>query len=81
VWFEIGLWRAVSRLVCVGETYAANLTLDVNTEVYPVAIGEKIKVAIAKTLRLDGKAGEIGYDQSGQVLGPLPRVFSLVVLR
>ena len=53
--------------MCKSSTYDMELTLDVNSEVYPVAIGDKLTVAIASTLRKDGKAGEIGYDQSGLV--------------
>ncbi len=60
-------WLAVNRLVCVGETYGVNLTIDVNCEVYPVAAGDKLKMALASTLRLDGKIAEVGFDQSGQV--------------
>ena len=58
---------AVSRLVCKGETYDTDLTIDINADVYPVRVGEKLSVAIASTLRLDGAPTEFAWDQSGQV--------------
>ena len=61
------MYLAVSRLVCIGDTYTVKMTIDINSEVYPVAIGDKLKVALASTLRLDGKAGELGFDQTGLV--------------
>lgn len=53
--------------MCIGDTYGAQLTIDINSDVYPVVNGEKLKVTIASTLRLDGKAGELGFDQTGEV--------------
>ena len=57
----------VSRLVCKGETYNTDLTVDINSDLYPVKAGEKLSVAIASTLRLDGKPMDFSWDQSGQV--------------
>ncbi|KAL4889438.1 hypothetical protein BDV59DRAFT_195698 [Aspergillus ambiguus] len=45
----------VSRLTCTSSDNYTTFTLDVNTEIYPCAVGESISLAIASTLSLDGK--------------------------
>lgn len=46
----------VSRIEAQSEEYAMNIQLDVNTEVYPIRVGEKFRMALAPTLNLDGSA-------------------------
>jgi len=45
----------VSRLSCTSNDSETTLTLDVNCELYPCAVGESLSLALASTLSLDGK--------------------------
>lgn len=56
----------VSRLVCVGVTENVDMVVDINSEVYPVRTGDKIKVVLCTTLDPDGGEDSGVYDQSGQ---------------
>jgi DNA-directed RNA polymerase I, II, and III subunit RPABC3 len=60
----------VSRLFCSSEN--VQLILDINTQLYPMAIGEKFRLALAFTLRNDGLADEGEYDPS---VGQFIRVY------
>ena len=62
-------FERVNRLVCKGQTYETDLTLDIASEVYSLRDGEKFAFAIANTLRLDGKPDEDTYNQDGKVSG------------
>ena len=45
------------------EAYPARdvtLTLDVNTELYPLAVDEQVQVVLASTLNMDGSKDEVG---------------------
>jgi|SRR5271168_1226733 len=44
----------VSRISTYSEDKSTMLMLDLNTELYPVAIGDRVKIALALTLNLDG---------------------------
>ena len=44
----------VSRLKGNNENGDTEFTLDVNTELYPCSIGERLSIAIASSLSLDG---------------------------
>jgi DNA-directed RNA polymerases I, II, and III subunit RPABC3 len=50
----------VSRLSCTSGDSLITLTLDVNTEIYPCAVGESLSLALAATLSLDGKDESAG---------------------
>jgi DNA-directed RNA polymerases I, II, and III subunit RPABC3 len=50
----------VSRLSCTSNDSATTLTLDVNTEMYPCAVGESLSLTLASTLSLDGKDESTG---------------------
>lgn len=45
----------VSRLTCNSTDASLTFTLDVNSELYPCAVGESLSLALASTLSLDGK--------------------------
>lgn len=45
----------VSRLTCTSSDASITFTLDVNSELYPCAVGESLSMALASTLSLDGK--------------------------
>ncbi|KAJ5939296.1 RNA polymerase Rpb8 [Penicillium verhagenii] len=45
----------VARLTCSSSDGSITFTLDVNSELYPAAVGESLSLALASTLSLDGK--------------------------
>lgn len=45
----------VSRLTSKSTDQSLTFTLDVNSELYPCAVGETLSLALASTLSLDGK--------------------------
>jgi DNA-directed RNA polymerase I, II, and III subunit RPABC3 len=53
----------VSRIKANGENYGMDLVLDVNVELYPLKVGTKMNLALAKTINLDGvtPSDETGY--------------------
>ncbi|ORX79076.1 RNA polymerase, partial [Anaeromyces robustus] len=54
----------VSRIQGRSENYEMDLTLDVNTEIYPIEIGDKYALMLASSLSLDGsEKTEIWRDQ------------------
>ena len=48
----------VSRLTAHNENGDTELTLDVNTELYPCSINERLQVMLVSTLSLDGTRGD-----------------------
>lgn len=44
----------VSRLQCESESFKMDLLLDVNTNIYPVDLGDKFRLVLATTLKEDG---------------------------
>ncbi|KAI6186845.1 DNA-directed RNA polymerases I, II, and III subunit RPABC3 [Aphelenchoides besseyi] len=67
----------VSRLFCNSENFKTEVILDVNTQLYPMNIGEKFRLALAFTLRDDGLADEGEYDQNGQ--SALMKIFQYIM--
>jgi DNA-directed RNA polymerase I, II, and III subunit RPABC3 len=58
----------VTRLQCrlTEEGYDMHLDLDVNTDLWPLELGERFTFALASTLSLDGAPDTGAYDQSNQ---------------
>ncbi|KAH7699746.1 RPB-8 protein [Aphelenchoides avenae] len=54
----------VSRLFCDSESFKMDLILDVNTQLYPMHLGEKFRLMLCETLREDGLADEGEYDRN-----------------
>ena len=46
--------------------YEMDLTLDVATDVYPLAPGDKVSLALARTLNLDGTPTEEAWGPAAQ---------------
>ncbi|KAJ3022348.1 hypothetical protein HKX48_006382 [Thoreauomyces humboldtii] len=46
----------VSRITALSETNDIEITLDVNTEIYPLGVQDKLVFSLASTLALDGNA-------------------------
>jgi len=55
----------VSRYKCRSE-FDAELTIDVNVDVYPLSVGQRFSLALAPTLSLDGTPEDDAFDQSGK---------------
>ena len=53
----------VSRLFCDSESFAMELILDVNTQIYPMHLNDKFRLQVATTLRDDGLPDEGEYEQ------------------
>lgn len=53
----------VSRIKASGENYGLELLLDVNIELFPMRLGDKLNLALAKTINLDGTtpSDDTGY--------------------
>ena len=50
----------VSRLSAHTENGDTSLTLDVNTELFPCAVGDRLQILLASTLSLDGSKDDGG---------------------
>eukprot|EP00761_Pharyngomonas_kirbyi_P009365 gb/GECH01009381.1/.p1 GENE.gb/GECH01009381.1/~~gb/GECH01009381.1/.p1 ORF type:complete len:147 (+),score=27.39 gb/GECH01009381.1/:1-441(+) len=52
----------VSRIIATSQHQELDMVLDVNTDIYPVYIGDRLTVALAATLELGGKMDSGRYD-------------------
>ncbi|CAF0823559.1 unnamed protein product [Adineta steineri] len=53
----------VSRIFCESESFKMDLILDVNTQIYPMELGDKFRLKICTTLREDGKPDTGEFNQ------------------
>ncbi|RWR88440.1 RNA polymerase [Cinnamomum micranthum f. kanehirae] len=56
----------VSRIEARSEQFDMYMQLDVNTEIYPLHVGEKFTMVLAPTLSLDGTPDSGYYTQAGR---------------
>jgi len=56
----------VGRVIAKGATYEMDLVIDIQTELFPLKIGDKFTLALASTLDLEGKPDDGTFDQSGK---------------
>ena len=54
--------------MCTSENYEMDLVIDVNTQLYPIGVGQRFTFALARTLNEDGSADDDVYDQVSFVL-------------
>lgn len=47
-------YERVSRIAATSNDQQISLTLDVNTELYPMNVNDRVQIALALTLNLDG---------------------------
>jgi len=60
-------FHRVDRVVAHCAAFEADITFDVASELFPVKEGQRLTIALASTLRLDGKEDDADtYDQSGK---------------
>eukprot|EP01027_Heterolobosea_sp_BB2_P026133 GEZU01040178.1.p1 GENE.GEZU01040178.1~~GEZU01040178.1.p1 ORF type:complete len:154 (+),score=49.19 GEZU01040178.1:46-507(+) len=52
----------VSRIDASSENFEMDLTLDINTDIYPINKDDRLNVALATSLSLDGSPDEGRYD-------------------
>ena len=53
--------NSVSRLFCESESFKMDLILDVNTQLYPVSLGDKFRLQLTTSLREDGLPDDGDY--------------------
>ncbi|XAR54266.1 hypothetical protein NMG60_11029321 [Bertholletia excelsa] len=58
----------VSRIEAHGEDCDTQMQLDLNTEIYPIHVGEKLRMVLAPTLNLDGTAVSSYSSEGGKSL-------------
>ncbi|XP_077247340.1 DNA-directed RNA polymerases II and V subunit 8A-like [Tasmannia lanceolata] len=56
----------VSRIEAVSQKFEMYMQLDVNTEVYPLSVGDKFTMLLAPTLSLDGTPDSGYFTQGGR---------------
>lgn len=56
-----GKYDRVSRISGQSSNADTSLSLDVNTEIYPLVTGDSISVVLASTLNLDGTKDDRGW--------------------
>ena len=56
------LAAAVSRIKARSDLYEMDLVLDVNVDVYPIEVGDKLGLCLASTLQLDGGPTSASFD-------------------
>ncbi|KAL5499799.1 hypothetical protein EMCRGX_G011259 [Ephydatia muelleri] len=54
-------FERVSRLFCESESFKMDLILDVNTQLYPMNLGDKFRLLVTTTLRKDEKPDDGDY--------------------
>lgn len=59
-------FKNIGRVVAKGTTYDVSVIIDIQTELFPIKMKERLTIALAKSLNLTGKAEDGIYDQSGQ---------------
>eukprot|EP00127_Corallochytrium_limacisporum_P001920 Clim_evm75s88 gene=Clim_evmTU75s88 len=55
-------FERVSRFTCQSENYECELIIDLNSQLYPLLVGDKFVFALTTTLRKDGKPMEGEFD-------------------
>ncbi len=59
-------FERVNRLHCAGSTRDVKVVLDVNSELFEVNAGDKVKFALATSISADGRADDGLYDSSAK---------------
>lgn len=57
-------YQRVSRIVCKSLESDTEVTVDINSDIFPVTESEKLTVALARTLSLDGEPERDAYDHT-----------------
>lgn len=70
----------VSRVTGTSTDSSTILSLDINHEIYPVAVGDNLQVVLASTLNLDGTKEDVskGWREKGAEENSLADMFDYV---
>ena len=60
------VFKNIGRLIARGTTYDVSMVVDVNTELFPVKLKDRLAIALATSLDLSGAGGTGEYNQSGK---------------
>lgn len=60
--YFVSLCLAVSRIKGRSDLYEMDMLLDVNVDIFPIAVGDKLVVCLARTLNVDGTPSSTSYD-------------------
>mmetsp|Transcript_18195 Transcript_18195/g.54662 ORF Transcript_18195/g.54662 Transcript_18195/m.54662 type:complete len:144 (-) Transcript_18195:1968-2399(-) len=52
----------VARMEARGENYEMRLSLDVNVDIYPLRVAQKVSLALASSIHSDGSVDQGAYD-------------------
>ncbi|KAH8616149.1 putative RNA polymerase Rpb8 [Trypanosoma vivax] len=58
------VYKRVSRVQCKNEHGDLTVTSDVNTEEFPLFLGDRLTIMLANSIELSGQPGTKYYDQS-----------------
>ena len=64
--FDCACLFSVSRLFCESESFKMDLILDVNVQLYPVALGNKFRLVLTTSLREDGMPDDGDFLTAGR---------------
>lgn len=72
-------YERVGRIGCTSSDSSISMLLDINTEIYPVSVGETIQVCLASSLSLDGSKDDArGWREVGRSETTLADMFDYV---
>jgi DNA-directed RNA polymerase I, II, and III subunit RPABC3 len=68
----------VTRVFGTSTDSATTMTLDINHELFPLAVGESVQMVLASTLNLDGTKDEKGWRELSRMESTLADMFDYV---
>ena len=63
--YNHSLYPVVSRLFCESESFKMDLILDVNSQLYPVSLGDKFRLLLTTSLKEDGMPDDGDFLNTG----------------
>lgn len=63
--YNHSLSLVVSRLFCESESFKMDLILDVNSQLYPVSLGDKFRLLLTTSLKEDGMPDDGDFLNTG----------------
>ena len=61
------VFTSVSRIFCESESFKMDLILDVNTQLYPVSLGDKFRLLLTTSLKEDGMPDDGDFLSTGEL--------------
>ncbi|KAJ3120769.1 hypothetical protein HK098_004249 [Nowakowskiella sp. JEL0407] len=69
----------VTRIKATSDSIDTEVTLDINSEIYPMSIGEKVTIVLSRTLSLDGADTKVSWREFGSQKKTLADAFEYVM--